>query len=102
MRRPENAGELEQFENAVNWMRTALPNLSEAEAPLRSLLQECLAGTTRTRRVASRRVIANEQWTQERLQAWDHVRDLVTTQVRLYHPQSDRSVLMFLDASNRF
>ena len=36
------------------------------------------------------------------MQAWDHVRGLVMTQVQLYHPKSDRAVLMFPDASDRF
>ena len=36
------------------------------------------------------------------MRAWDNVREPVTTRVRLYHPKSDRSVLMFPDASDRF
>ena len=41
LRRPETAGELMQFLQAINWMRTFLPELAEFKAPLRALLQEC-------------------------------------------------------------
>lgn len=42
MGQPENADELQQCNNAVNWMRTALPNLGEVEAPWKRLLKEYL------------------------------------------------------------
>ena len=32
MRRPETAGELMQFLQVINWMRTSLPELAELEA----------------------------------------------------------------------
>ena len=46
-----------QFLQAINWMRTSLPELAELEAPLRELLEECLCNTQRTKLVAARRAI---------------------------------------------
>ena len=61
LHRPETAGELMQFLQAINWMRTPLPELAELEAPLRALLEECLCNTRRTKRVAVRRAIGSNE-----------------------------------------
>ena len=66
LRRPETAGELMQFLQAINWMRTSLPELAELEAPLRALLEECLCSNRRTKRMAALGVGSN-QWTDERV-----------------------------------
>ena len=65
MRRPETVGELMQFLQAANWMRLSLPDMAEVVSPLRSLLERKLKGTTRTKRVASRKVISEEDWSEE-------------------------------------
>ena len=52
--------ELMQFLQAANWMWLSLPNMTEVESPLRALLERTLKGTTRTTRVASRKVISEE------------------------------------------
>ena len=75
MRRPETAGELTQFLQAINWMRTSLPELAELGAPLRGLLEGCLCNTRRTKRVAARRVIGSSERTDEREAAWDALCD---------------------------
>ena len=57
LRRPETAGELMQFLQAINWMRTSLPELAELEAQLLAL--RC--NTRRTKRVAARRSIGSNE-----------------------------------------
>ena len=64
MRRPETVGELMKFLQAANWMRLSLPNMAEIVSPLRALLERKLKGTTRTQRVASRKVISEEDWSE--------------------------------------
>lgn len=81
MRLPENDGELQQFLHAVNWMRTALPNLAQVEALSRSLLAKCLRYTSQTKIVATRRAIFITEWGKERLQAWENMRELVVQRV---------------------
>ena len=101
MRRPETAGELMHFIQAINWMRTSLPELAELEAPLRALLEECLCNTRRTKRVEARRAVDSNEWTDERMAAWDAVRLRVSEAVPLNHLKPGLSV-MFPDASDKF
>ena len=74
LRRPETAGELMKFVQAINWMRTSLPELSVLEAPLRALLDESLCNTRGTEPVSARRAIGSNEWTDERMPAWDALR----------------------------
>ena len=69
VRRPETAGELMQFLQDINWMRTSLPERAALEAPLRALLEECLSNTRRTKRVAAQRANGNNEWMGERMAA---------------------------------
>ena len=72
------------------------------EAPLREMLEECLKGTKRTRRVASRRMIAAQEWTDERSAAWEAVRARIAHAGPMYHLKKGYRVLMFTDASDSF
>ena len=90
------------FVHAVGWLRPALPELAKLEAPLREMLEECLKGTKRTRRVASRRMIAAEEWTDERSAAWEAVRARIAHAVPMYDLKKGYRVLMFTDASDLF
>ena len=101
MRRPETVGEFQQFLQAVNWMRTALPGLAVKEVPLREM-ETCLRNTSRTKMVASRRIVSDEEWTEYRTTAWDEVKALVAKSVTLTHLKPGRQVLMFPDVSDLF
>ena len=46
MMRPETAGELMQFLQAVDWLRTSLPRIAEVVWPLRVFLEDHMAGAT--------------------------------------------------------
>ena len=101
MRRPETAGELMQFLQAVNWLRTSLPRMAEVVWPLRVLLEEMMAGAkNRTKRVAQNRAITDAAWTPERAAAWTAAQDSVASAVPLSHPRADHIKLMFPDASD--
>ena len=90
------------FVHAVGWLPSALPELAKLEAPLREMLEVCLKGTKRTRRVASRRMIAAVEWTDKRRTAWEAVRSRIAHAVPMYHPKKEYRVLMFTDASGLF
>ncbi|CAN0065761.1 unnamed protein product [Sphacelaria rigidula] len=98
MRRPQTAGELMQFLQAVNWLRTSLPRLAEVVEPLRVLLKGHMVGNVR--RVASNRTIKDAAWTFERAQAWRAAQDLVAHAVALSHPKKGYKVMMFPNASD--
>ena len=59
IRRPETVGELMQFPQAATWIRISLSNTAEV-SPVRALLERKLKGTTRTKKVASRKVISKD------------------------------------------
>ena len=99
MRRPETVGELMQFLQAANWMRLPLPNMAEVVSPLRALLERKLKGTTRTKRVASRKVISEEDWSEEIQAAWQSSRELLEDAVQFNFRKQDFRVLMFPDAT---
>ena len=50
------------------------PNMAQAVSPLRELLERKLKGTTRTKRVASSKVISEEDWSKEIQAAWQSSR----------------------------
>ena len=101
MRRPETAGELMQFSQAVNWLRTSLPRMGEVIFPLRVFLDGHLASPKRpTKRVASNRAISAGDWTSGLIGAWEAAQDLVAHAVALSHPKPGWAVLMFPDASD--
>ena len=60
MRRPEMVSELMQFRQAANWMRTHSPQFATAEEPLQALTDDRLAGTRRTRQVATGRPLTEQ------------------------------------------
>ena len=73
MRRPQRAGELMQFLQAVNWLRTSIPRLGVVVKPLRVLLEEHIGGIQhRTKRIASNRAIAGEAWKRDQVAAWSN------------------------------
>ena len=101
MRRPEIAGELMQFLQAVSWLRTSLPRMAEVVWPLRVFLEEHMAGAKRrTHRVASNLAISAGEWTSELIGATDAAQDLVAHTAALSHPKPGFAVLMFPDASD--
>ena len=102
LRRPETPGELMQFLQAINWMRTSLPELAVLEAPLQAFLEECLCNTPRTKRVAARRAIGINEWTGKRMAAKVDMRLWVSEAVPLNFSQPGFSVMMFPDASDKF
>ena len=102
MRRPETVGELMQFLQAANWTRLSLPDMAEVVSPLRALLERELKGTTRTKRVASRKVISEEDWSEEIQAAWQSSRELLEDAVQLNFRKQDFRVLMFPYASDLF
>ena len=67
-----------QFLQDMNWLRTSLPRMADAVAPLRLFLEELMAGAARrTKRVAKNRGIPPATWTEGRLKAGADAQDLV-------------------------
>lgn len=63
VRHQETGGELMHFRETINWMRCTLPDLAALKGPLRAILEDYLRGAPRTRRVADRRELSDDDWT---------------------------------------
>ncbi|CAM9333642.1 unnamed protein product, partial [Ascophyllum nodosum] len=83
-------------------MRLSLPNMAEVVSPLRELLEWKPKGTTRTKRVASRKVKSEENWSEEIQAAWQSSRELLEDAVQLNFRKQVFRVLMYPDASDLF
>ena len=103
MRWLKTVGELMQFMQTANWMRLSLPtNMAEVVSPLRALLERKLNGTTRVKRVTSRKMISEEDWSEEDQAAWQSSHELFKDAVQLNFRKQDFRVLIFTDASGLF
>ena len=54
---PVNAGELQQFVCAANWMRASLPDFARHVKPLTDKLQKVLEGTKSTKMISFTKII---------------------------------------------
>ena len=91
-----------QFLQAANWMRLSLPNIAEILSPLRALLERKLKGTTRIKKVASHKVISEENWSEEIQVARQSSRVLLNDAVQLDFRKQNLRVLFVSDASDLF
>lgn len=82
---------------ASNWIRLHLPGYAELKATLLASLDGNLRGTSRSKRISSRRTRTDEDSTDERLDAWEGVPDLLPNPEQLAHMKSEFQVLMFPD-----
>eukprot|EP00644_Phytophthora_capsici_P009200 jgi/Phyca11/102286/e_gw1.6.1108.1 len=94
---PSTAGELQQFICAINWMRESLVDYARQVAPLQCKLNDALASTRRTKRVAAG--IAIEFNAAEKA-AFDHVKDMLATAVTLDFPDDSATTCLGTDASD--
>ena len=77
--------------------------MTEIMAPLRALMEHRLKGTSRTKRVASRRALTDGDWTLVRVEAWDNSREMSMNAFELsFRRPDDCRVLMFPDANDLF
>ena len=83
-------------------MRLSLPIMAEIVPPLRAFLERKLKGITRTKRVASRKVILEEDWSEEIQTAWQSPRELLEDTVHLNFRKQNFRVLLFPNASDLF
>ena len=98
---PVNAGELQQFLAAVNWVRGKIPCYAELVEPLQSLLQRSLKGLRKRNKSAAARVILHDKgWVEEHERTFNDIKAALTETVRLAHPKDDYVVCMFTDASS--
>ncbi|KAH9086373.1 hypothetical protein LEN26_020136, partial [Aphanomyces euteiches] len=94
---PTNAGELQQFLCATNWIRDSLPYYAIVVAPLQARMNKELEGKGRKKRIA---VGITLELTDGEKHQWEEVRNLLKKSVELAHPNEDGTTCLFTDASN--
>ncbi|KAH9090618.1 hypothetical protein Ae201684P_014414 [Aphanomyces euteiches] len=93
---PTDAGQLQQFICAVNWVRDSLIGFAQAVHPLQKRLTQALEGKKRRKRIASSIAI---NLTDEEKSSWNDVKDLLRSSVQLCHPDESATMCLFTDAS---
>ncbi|KAH9133773.1 hypothetical protein AeRB84_020220 [Aphanomyces euteiches] len=95
---PTNAGDLQQFICAVNWIRESITEYAMTVEPLQQALNKALEGKAKKKRIASGIKI---ELTQEEKAAFDAVKSKMRTAVDLSHPRADATLCLFTDASDQ-
>ncbi|KAH9117116.1 hypothetical protein AeMF1_009017 [Aphanomyces euteiches] len=95
---PTNAGDLQQFICAVNWIRESITEYAMTVEPLQQALNMALEGKAKKKRIASGIKI---ELTQEEKAAFDAVKSKTRTAVDLSHPRADATLCLFTDASDQ-
>ncbi|KAE8982236.1 hypothetical protein PR001_g23792 [Phytophthora rubi] len=100
---PTNAGQLQQFMCAVNWMRQNIARYSELAAPLLEIVDAA------AKRVGSRKMkqmcrvlLSDLGWNQKHVEALKVIRSSLLAMVPLAHPDPSKAVALFTDASQDF
>ncbi|OWY94590.1 DNA/RNA polymerase, partial [Phytophthora megakarya] len=92
---PTNAGELQQFLCATNWMRDSLIDYARKARPLQDALDIALAkASRRTKRIAAG--IAVEFSDTERL-AYDQMKEMLASSVTLAFPKDEATMCLLTD-----
>jgi transposase InsO family protein len=93
---PENAGDLQQFLCAMNWMHSSLPDFPRQSSPLRRKLEMLLKHKRKTKRVAKTIPL---RLSEEEVQCFESLKHLVMTAVSQAHPNPEAEFCLFTDAS---
>ncbi|KAF0721428.1 hypothetical protein Ae201684_019141 [Aphanomyces euteiches] len=95
---PTNAGDLQQFICAVNWIRESITEYAMTVEPLQQALNTALEGKAKKKWIASGIKI---ELTQKEKAAFDAVKSKMRTAVDLSHPRADATLCLFTDASDQ-
>lgn len=94
---PTNAGELQQFLCAMNWISNCLPDFSRASKPLKDVLEMSLRGQGRTAKAARNIPI---QLDRKQQSCFGDLKDLVAKATYQAHPDEDAEFCVCTDASS--
>lgn len=98
---PATAADLQQLLCAVNWMRSSIPDYAALVAPLGQLLDVAArsVGGSRKKTVLARVSLASVGWSANHASTFELVKRALLSMVPMGHPQPDKQVCVFTDAS---
>ncbi|KAH9095716.1 hypothetical protein LEN26_017772 [Aphanomyces euteiches] len=94
---PTNAGELQQFICATNWLRESITEYAQTVHPLQQCLTRALDGKSKKKRIASGIQIS---LTADEVKAFEAVKTKLRSAIELVHPRDDATMCLFTDASD--
>ncbi|KAH9113127.1 hypothetical protein AeMF1_012630 [Aphanomyces euteiches] len=95
--KPTNAGELQQFIYATNWLRESITEYAHTVHPLQQCLTRALDGKSKKKRIASGIQIS---LTGDEVKAFEAVKAKLRSAIELAHPRDDATMCLFTDASD--
>ncbi|GMF20134.1 unnamed protein product [Phytophthora fragariaefolia] len=95
---PTNAGELQHFLCAANWLRDSIVDYGRAVAPLQEMFDEVMTGHNRKKRHV---VSVAVTWTSAEAQVYKAFLDRIASSATLSFPDDDATVCLSTDASDR-
>ncbi|OQR83686.1 hypothetical protein ACHHYP_14408 [Achlya hypogyna] len=98
---PTTAADLQQFLCATNWMRASIPDYAALVAPLGQLLDVAAraAGGSRKKSTLSKVDLSTIGWSADHARTFDLVKSALANMVPMSHPQADKAMCVFTDAS---
>ncbi|KAH9092351.1 hypothetical protein LEN26_018494 [Aphanomyces euteiches] len=100
---PQDGQQLQQFVCALNWMRNSIPQFNQLIALLQKLLDDvCTAADSRKKSRLIRFRLLEHGWNSTHLLAFNQCKSALQAVVTLAHPDPDKAVCLFTDASNDF
>ncbi|KAF0756866.1 hypothetical protein AaE_004463, partial [Aphanomyces astaci] len=100
---PQTAADLQQFLCATNWMRGNIPQYTELVAPLTKLLDiAAKAADSRKKTALTRVALSSVGWSGDHLECFDRIKETLKRMVPLSHPDPDKMVCLYTDASEGF
>ncbi|KAH9109321.1 hypothetical protein AeMF1_015598 [Aphanomyces euteiches] len=100
---PQTAAELQQFLCATNWMRANIPEYSALVAPLTKLLDiGAKAAASRKKTALARVSLSSIGWCEDHAECFESVKTTLQRMVPLAHPDPDKMVCLYTDASDGF
>jgi len=100
MRKPEHAGDLQQFICATNWMRSSIPEYSTVIAPLHNLMESCYAVAKKRTKRAVRNISLTKLWGADHDSAFQQIKSFLAQSLKLAHPKQGYVTCLFSDASD--
>lgn len=103
MHQPDTAAELGEFIYCLRWMSISIPNFAERVAPLNQILEEAYSRSgRRTKRSIQGIKLATLSWGATHVANFNDLKDSLVNAVTLSYPDSQRTVCVYSDASDRF
>jgi hypothetical protein len=98
-----SGADLQQFICAVNWLQMTLPDYAKTIAPLMSFMEKVYkVAKGRSKKRVKGILLKTLGWGVEQDRSWENVKQMLLRSVTLAHPDPQKTVCIFTDASENF